>query len=90
MGHWNVTKEDFHDAFAPIVRPATIRLVLSIVLIDYWPICQLDVNNAFLHGLLTEKVYMSQPPRFVDALIFPTNVCRVKKAIYGLQQTPWS
>ncbi|GKE52765.1 ribonuclease H-like domain-containing protein [Tanacetum coccineum] len=50
---------------SPVVKPATIRTVLSLVVSRAWPIHQ-DVKNAFLHGYLSETVYMHSPPGFVD------------------------
>ncbi|GJV56457.1 ribonuclease H-like domain-containing protein [Tanacetum coccineum] len=58
---------DFDETFSPVVKPATIRTVLSLVVSRKWPIHQLDVKNAFLNGDLSETVYMHQPPDFVDA-----------------------
>nr|GEY08749.1 ribonuclease H-like domain-containing protein [Tanacetum cinerariifolium] len=58
---------DFDETFSPVVKPATIRTVLSLVVSRKWPIHQLDVKNAFLNGDLSETVYMHQPPGFVDA-----------------------
>jgi len=44
---------DFAETFSPVVKPATVRTVLSLALARYWPIHQLDVKNTFLHGTLS-------------------------------------
>jgi hypothetical protein len=57
---------NYDETFSPVVKPATIRTMLSLVVSHSWPIHQLDVQNAFWHGTLSETIYYSQPSRFVD------------------------
>ena len=42
-----------------------VHLLLSMAAMSSWPLYQLNIKNAFLHGDLVEEVYMKQPPRFV-------------------------
>ncbi len=42
-----------------------------------WSLHQMDVKNVFLYGDLQEKMYMEQPPNYVDQT-HPNLVCRLK------------
>jgi len=79
---------DYTKTFSPVVKHNTIRIVLYHVVTQQWPMHQIDINNAFLHGGLIEHVYMQQPPGF--AYRDSTLVYRLHKAIYGLKQAPRS
>ena len=78
---------DFTDTFAPVVKPGTIRAVLQLAVSRAWPVHQLDVSNAFLHGHLAEQVFCEQPTGFVDAT-HPDHVCLLSRSLYGLKQAP--
>ena len=67
---------DFGETYSPMVKPTTIRTVLSIVISFGWTICQLDIQNAFLHDFLSEDVYMAQPPSFIHPS-YPHHVCKL-------------
>jgi hypothetical protein len=78
---------DFGETFSPVVKPATIRTVLTLVATHNWPAHQLDVSNAFLHCNLQEQVYSQQPTGFVDPSR-PDDVCLLSRSLYGLRQAP--
>ncbi|GLT50492.1 hypothetical protein SLA2020_239750 [Shorea laevis] len=78
---------DYQEVFAPVVRMDTIRLVIALVAQNSWPIYQLDVKSAFLHGNLQEQVFIDQPPGYVKSGS-EHKVYRLKKALYGLKQAP--
>ncbi|PNX94541.1 hypothetical protein L195_g017718 [Trifolium pratense] len=77
---------DFTETFSPVVKPVTVRTVLTMAVSNKWPIQQIDVNNGFLNGILEEEVYMQQPHGFEAS--DKTLVCKLNKALYGLKQAP--
>ena len=70
-----------------MAKVASIRLLLSMVVMRSWPIFQLDIKNAFIHGDLAKEVYMEQPPGFV-AQGESGLVCKLCRSLYGLKQSP--
>ncbi|KAG7536936.1 Integrase catalytic core [Arabidopsis suecica] len=79
--------EDYRDTFAPVAKLHTVRVVLSLATNLEWELWQMDVKNAFLQGELEEEVYMKPPPGLEDHNA-PGKVFKLKKAIYGLKQSP--
>jgi hypothetical protein len=77
---------DFDDAFAPVARMESVRL-LALAAQEGWRVHHMDVKSVFLNGDLKEEVYVYQPRGFA----IPDKegkVLRLRKALYGLRQAP--
>ena len=82
---------NYEEVYAHVARMEKIRLLMSLAAQMKWKIHQLDVKSEFLNGYLEEEVYVEQPLDFV-VKNHVDKVLRLKKALYGLNQTPraWS
>ena len=78
---------DYTETFAPVAKLNTIQVLLSLAGNLDWPLHQFDINNAFLNGELEEEVFMILPPGFCKEEE-KTRVCKLKKSLYGLKQSP--
>lgn len=78
---------DYTEVFAPVARMETVRLVIAFAAKKGWPIHQLDVKSAFLHGELVEDVFVEQPCGYVQKGE-EEKVYKLRKAPYGLKQAP--
>ena len=76
---------DYEETFAPVARISSVRALLAVAAASKWDLFQMDVNNAFLNGDLSEEVYM-QPPAGLS--VESNKVCHLQRALYGLKQAP--
>lgn len=75
---------DYRHTFSPVAKLATGKVVVALAAFFGWPLQQLDVNNAFLHGFADKKIYMIPPLGYTKAL--PGQVCKHTKSLYSLKQ----
>jgi len=82
---------NYEETYSLVAKMTTVRAIIAMVAAKGWSLHQMDVKNVFFHGDLQEEMYMEQPPGYVNQT-HPNLVCRLKKTLYGLKQTPraWS
>ena len=78
---------DYDETFCPVVRYESVRTVIAMAVQHGLKLHQTDIITAFFNGELKDEVYMRQPECFIlqgqEHL-----VCRLKRSIYGLKQSP--
>ena len=78
---------DYLETFAPVAKMNSIRILISLAVNLDWELHQYDIKNAFLYGELKEEIYMDVPPGYASDATHG-KVCRLKKSLYGLKQSP--
>ncbi|GKA53523.1 retrovirus-related pol polyprotein from transposon TNT 1-94 [Tanacetum coccineum] len=74
---------DYKHTFSPVAKAATVRVSIAIATIKGWPLHQLDLNNAFLHGFVDEEIYMKPPEGYTKPA--QGQICKLNKSLYGLK-----
>ena len=77
---------DYDETFAPVAKMTTVRTILALAASQSWPLHQMDVKNAFLHGDLKAGVYLKLP--YGMSTSSSNDVCKLKRSLYGLKQAP--
>jgi hypothetical protein len=78
---------DYDETFVLVAKMSIVRTLISCAVNFGWSLHQLDVKNAFLYEDLEEEVYMEIPPGFGNNQTLG-KVCKLKKSLYGLKQSP--
>ena len=75
---------DYFETYCSVVQVMTTRLLLSHATQVGLFMRQFDIKTAFLHGHLEEEIYVRPPEGYAA----PGKIWRLKRALYGLKQSP--
>jgi hypothetical protein len=78
---------DYNETFSPVGKFTSLRCILAIAVYEDLELHNMDVDTAFLYGELSDNIYVTQPEGFIDHS-HPSFVCKLKKGLYGLKQSP--
>ena len=88
QGYTQIFDMNYNETFCPVMRLESVRALMAWSVQHKLHLHQIDVTTAFLNGELEEEVLMKQPEGFAK----PGQehlVCKLKKSLYGLKQSPW-
>jgi hypothetical protein len=79
---------DYEEIFAPVLKYKTLRLTCALAVQHGLIVHKLDVKTAFLHGDVSEDIYL-EPPAGIPVPYGKEN-CKWKlhRSLYGLRQSP--
>jgi hypothetical protein len=86
-GYAQIEGLDFDETFTFVSRLEAIRIFLAYACHKRFKVYQMDAKSAFLNGDLNEEVYMEQLEGF-KLSDNPDLVCKLKKDLYELKQSP--
>jgi hypothetical protein len=78
---------DYEETFAHVAKYTSIRTIITLAAKMKWKLHQMDIKTTFLNGVIKEEVYIEKPQGF-EVENRKSHVCKLKKAMYGLKQTP--
>ena len=78
---------DYTEVYALVSRLEAVHIFLAYDSYMNFTVYRMDVNTAFLYGVVKEEIYVDQPLGFANSM-FPNQVYKLDKALYGLHQTP--
>ena len=79
---------DYNDTFAPVARMSSMRTIVAIAAHEGLSLETVDIDNAYLNGIIDAEVYVTQPQGFVHPDFKDTTryVCALNKGLYSLKQ----
>jgi len=83
-GHKQKAGINFWETYSPTSFADSIRLFLTVCLINNMQVHQMDVKSAFLNGDVDGEIFVRPPKPYRT----PGKVWRLNKALYGLKQAP--
>ena len=82
-----IPRVNFDETFAPVAKLSSLGMLLVLAAIYDWEIDQMDVVTAFPNPQVDGDVYTAMPDG-VEAPAGGPWVCKLRKSLYGLKQTP--
>ena len=89
LGYSQKFGQGYDETFSPVVRFESSRRVIALAVQNGLKLYQMDVTTAFLNGELKQEVYMYM--KQLEGYVVQGKedlVCKLKKSIYGLKQSP--
>lgn len=90
LGYNQIAGSDYIENFAPVINDISLRIIITLTIINDWSEKLIDIVTVFLYGNLNEDIFMSLSPGY--QIITNTDInkstycCKLNKTIYSLVQ----